>query len=280
MLPWVYGFSWETGQIVFLTIFYSVVGILIASCGLAAVRALRDLKSKNLDGIRWHVDFNDLGDFARTCRHVFTGDVSDRICPNGFDCRTCRFHREFAATKIAAGEATAGMAPDREMSRGLRMPLDRLYHRGHTWVRKEADGTLTVGLDEFGKRVLRNGASAELPRAGSMLTVNGKGWFLLKDGSRIRVLSPVDGKVVETGGPGSRFYLRVAPPDDRDLRHLLNGEEIRPWITREIERLQMALASEEVGIDLADGGELVEDLTMNYPDADWDGVWREIFLEP
>ena len=32
---------------------------------------------------------------------------------------------------------------------GLDYPGDRLYHRGHTWVKLEEDGMVSIGLDAF-----------------------------------------------------------------------------------------------------------------------------------
>lgn len=191
------------------------------------------------------------------------------------------------------------------------MPLDRLYHRGHTWVKKSHDGTLAIGIDDFAKRIIGKADTVVLPKIGSELEVNGTGWFVEKNGIKIRILSPVEGKVIELGNgemanrrsgetenvpqrdpfgrgigesenrrDGDDFYIRVKPKDGIDLRHLLKGAEIRAWIMREMERLETMLSSENVGISLADGGEMVNDLTKNYPEVDWDNVLGEMFLEP
>ena len=64
-----------------------------------------------------------------------------------------------------------------------------------------------------------------------------------------------------------------------ETRHLLRGEEIKPWIMRELERLQVAVSPEGVGVSLADGGELVQDMWKQSPQVDWDGVWGEMFLQ-
>jgi hypothetical protein len=40
-------------------------------------------------------------------------------------------------------------------------------------------------------------------------------------------------------------------PDRIDLRHLLGGHEIRPWVMREMERLQLALSAEGAAPTLA-----------------------------
>jgi glycine cleavage system H protein len=286
MLPWVYGFTWQTGNIVFLSIFYSVAAIIFATLGVAAVRTLRDLKSRRLEDLKWHVDFNDLPNFAKACRHVFTGDVGSRVCPNGFDCRKCEFHSELSRDRRARNSSnrtapfsSANVREPESRLLGLDIPSDLMYHRGHTWVRDERDGTVTVGLDQFGERIIGEDADPELPAVGTVLSANGTGWSFRSGESRVRILSPVDGEVIALGGKDEGFYLRVKCGDDRDLRHLLSGDEVRPWILREFERLQTSLCSARTGISLADGGELVRDIRANYPRVDWDGIVGEMFLE-
>ena len=103
---------------------------------------------------------------------------------------------------------------------GFDLPLDRLYHRGHTWVRPEMDGTVTVGLDDFARRLVGTPDRIELPAPGSRLEVNGPAGRITAHGNEVRVLSPVDGTVVETRGEGAGFTLRVDPGGVADLRHL------------------------------------------------------------
>jgi glycine cleavage system H lipoate-binding protein len=286
MLPWVYEFSWHIGNVVFLGIFYFVVIVLLASLISAVKRTVKSLdKRAEFAAISWHIDFDELPVSAKVCRHVIAGELQDRICPNGFDCRVCDLH-----AKIVLQNAIDRREPSaRTISEsvfGLSVPNDRLYHRGHTWVKREHNGTLKVGLDDFATKILGKPDATIFPKVGAELKVNSAGWFLIKNGMKIRVLSPVDGKVIEINQAGNRsplssndYYLRVKPVDGIDLRHLLRGREARLWIMREVERLEKALSSEKVGVSLADGGELVNDLPKIYPEINWDNVFWEIFLE-
>lgn len=262
MLPWVYGFTWQTGNVIFLTVFYAVVALILTTFGVAAVRAYRDLKSNHMDKIRWHIDFNDLPDFAKTCRHVFTGELNNRVCANGFDCRTCGLHANLAKVPRPDEPSDSPKAGNFRNGAtsvfGLDMPTDRLYHRGHTWVRKESDGTLTIGLDDFGERLIGKTAYPELPEIGTMLAVNETGWHFTKDNSSIRILSPVQGEVIAVGDKTDEYYLKVRASSDCDLRNLLKGSEVRPWIMRERGRLEIALSAGKLGISLADGGVMGE----------------------
>jgi hypothetical protein len=53
---------------------------------------------------------------------------------------------------------------------------------------------------------------------------------------------------------------------------------VKPWLLREMERLQLALSAEGAPA-LADGGAPVEDISVNYPHADWDTVCGKMFLQ-
>ena len=65
------------------------------------------------------------------------------------------------------------------------------------------------------------------------------------------------------------------------MRHLLSGAEVKPWLMREMERLQLALTMEGASVpSLADGGVPVRDIAAAYPQTDWDAVCGEMFLEP
>ena len=52
------------------------------------------------------------------------------------------------------------------------IPADLKYTESHEWVRREADGTLTVGITEFAQEALGDMVFVELPEVGRKL---GKG---------------------------------------------------------------------------------------------------------
>lgn len=281
MFPFVYGFTWDTANVIFLGIFFSVVAVIGSTIMIAVLRALKDFKFRRQEIIRWESDFHDLPSTARKCRHEITGEFTHRTCDNGFDCRTCATHAKLVAQTSEETVIRDSKEGGNQKMFGFDMPLDRMYHRGHTWVRLEADGTMTVGIDDLGSRLIGTPDAVELPPAGSRLRAYGTGWHMKKKGTDIRVIAPVDGEVVETGGREKGWYLKLKPlGEETDMRHLLRGSEIKPWLMREMERLQFSLAVEGVGPSLADGGEPVKDFSKSYPSADWDAVLGEMFLEP
>jgi glycine cleavage system H lipoate-binding protein len=276
MLPWNYGFAWNTGHILFLGAFYTVLVIIATTVVSALWRSRRSLRAHQTEEIRWHSDFHDLPAADRVCRHVLTGEFKKRECPHAFDCRECETH----AKLIERHPLTVIAGPDEDVF-GMDFPLDRYYHRGHTWARLEDDGTVTVGLDDLGRRLLGAPDSLELPMPGDHLTANGTAFNIRKRGAKVRVLSPIDGEVLAVDGPAGQWRLRVKPDstDERAFRHLLRGPEVKPWLMREMERLQLALTAEGAVPTLADGGEPVSDISASYPGTDWDAVCGKMFLE-
>ncbi|MBI3111570.1 MAG: hypothetical protein HYZ01_08365 [Ignavibacteriales bacterium] len=280
MLPWVYEFRWDLGHIIFLGVFYSVVILIAFTLVRALIRAIRDFKNHRVDHIMWQATFEDLPTPVRACRHELSGEVANRTCPNEFDCRECRTHELFLRKNPASPGGTTPRASGEEQLFGLSFPLDRYYDRGHTWVQPDKDGTVKVGLNDLGARLIGSVENVQLPVIGSRLEVHGTAWHVTRGGADTRILSPIEGTVVEVGGPGKGWYLKVRPEGmETAVRHLLRGAEIKPWLTRELERLQFALSADGVGMSLADGGVPVEDLPKSSPKTDWDAVWGEMFLE-
>lgn len=279
MFPIVYGFKWELGHLIFLTAFFVVLTFIVVTVMVALTRSYRDFKGRKQETISWNADFEDLPLEARSCRHELTGECKRRKCVRGFDCRECGAHADFLAQREDAGGSL--LSPqEAESTFGFNMPSDRLYHRGHTWVRQEPDGSATIGLDDFASRLLGRPDEVKLPVTGEAVQVNGTAWRLRKGSSEVRILCPIDGEVLAVGGVDQDWFLKVKPPAGRlNTTHLLTAPEIQPWLLREMERLQLALSGGLVGASLADGGVPVQDPSAAYPEADWDTVWGEVFLQ-
>jgi len=273
MFPFVDGFHWTFGHVLFLSVFGAVLAVIGVTLLVSVRRAARVAQSGLADAIRWKSDFHDLAECDRQCRHELAGRVEHRHCHNEFDCRECETHPKLVHA-AAAEQFDAG-------AYGLSYPADRLYHRGQTWVHREADGTLTVGLTDLGRRLLGRPDRVELPSLGDRLVANGRGWTVTRNLVQVRLLSPVDGEVVEVGGPDQEFYLRLKPAVAHpNLAHLLRGAEVSGWVRSQLERLQILTTPGGARASLADGGVLLDDLPQAQPGADWDKVYGELFLEP
>jgi glycine cleavage system H protein len=280
MFPWSPEFTWDAWHVAFFGALYGVLTAVGATLALALWRARRDLRERRAAAIAWHGDFEEMEPAARACRHQLTGAAPGRTCPNAFDCRHCADHPRYAALEpVSDGHGTAAAA-GAEARFGFDLPLDRLYHRGHTWVRPEPDGTLVVGLDDFARRLFGTPDSVELPAVGERIELGGSAARVTTRGREVRVLAPVDGTVVAAESDGAGFTLRVDPGGPADVRHLLAGNEVAAWALRELERVQQALGPRTLGPALADGGELVRDLGAALPAADYEALLGQMLLEP
>jgi len=269
-------FIWGIGQTIFLGIFFSVVAIIIATVALSALKTLRSVKANEADAIRWKSDFHDLPAAARTCRHEFTGEFAHRVCHNDFDCNACEQHAKLIARRDASAEPARSAA-----DLGFSLPLDRLYSRGHTWTKQDADGTYIIGVDDFASRLIGKTDGVELPAPGTRLTINGAAWNFRKGDTTVRLLSPIDGEVVATSDGTDDWFVRVKPAAaEVKTGHLLRNAEVAPWIEREFDRLQTMLTDPAIGHTLNDGGAPMKDFTAAFPEKDWEGIYGTMLLEP
>ncbi|HTY84268.1 MAG TPA: hypothetical protein VMB19_08610 [Silvibacterium sp.] len=277
MFPGIDGFHWTVDHVLFLSLFFAVALTIAGTVLSAALHTARDFRTHRAAALCWKLNFAELPQSDRRCRHELAGRVASRTCDNAFDCRHCKKYAEFAALPARVG--------DRDISRelGMNYPSDRLYHRGHTWVKVEDDGTLTVGLDELADHLVGNPDSVALPEIGTQLEPNQTAWRMKKNGNEIYVHSPIEGTVVGIGSHGQGWYLKIQPrKDPRNplmLRHLLRGPEVHGWISREMERLQVQLRDPHTAPSLADGGVLISGLMDAIPQADWDSVLGDTFLQ-
>lgn len=273
MFPGIDGFHWTVGHVLFLSLFFAVALVIVTTVASAAWHTARDFRTHRASELCWKADFAELPMSDRRCRHELAGRVIARTCDNNFDCRHCEKYAGFAVLP------TSGVAHDL----GLHYPDDRFYHRGHTWVKPEENGTLIIGLDELANHLIGQADSIQMPEIGGELELNQIAWRMKKNANEIRVRAPIEGTIVGVGGAKEGWYLKVRPrlnvQDPIMLRHLLRGPEVQGWLSRELERLQLQLRTPNTPPTLADGGVLMPDLMDALPQADWDTVLADTFLE-
>ncbi len=275
MLPGIYEFHWDIGHILFVGALLTVLSLIGLTLMAVMVKTWLSFRTQRVPRIEWHEEWHSLKSEARRCRHALTGATDDRTCERGFACNSCAFMTQM---RVEQEETTDQRVADNHF--GYDMPGDKYYHRGHTTVQPLDDGTALIGLDDFAARLIGKTNDVELPAIGAQISVNGNGWRIRNQHGDVRFISPVDGIVLATSESAEDgWYLKVKMTQARpQFAYLLQGSEVRPWLLRELERLQGLLMPGAVA-GLADGGAPVADLTQSYPEADWDMVWGEMFLE-
>jgi glycine cleavage system H lipoate-binding protein len=260
MFPWVYGFHWTPGHVIFTGIFLAVAITVAATVSLAFFRSYLVFRRGKAGQVAWQSLFHDLPASDRACRHAMTGELAGRVCDQGFDCRQCAMHASLLQR-----------APQTEQG--------RLYHRGHTWVEQSQDGTLLIGLDDLAARLIGPAGHIDVPPAGARIEANTPAFTIRKKGAVLRLLAPVDGAVVASNPTGQGWLARLRPVENCSNAHLLSGVEAQRWFQFEIDRPQLA-ASGACGLPaLADGGVLVDDISSVLPGNLWESVCGEILLD-
>ena len=270
MLPGNTDFILDPANVIFLGVFAAVVLTVVSTLLFAFAATRRAIARGKAAEMLWHEEFEELPASAKECRHAFTGELPGRHCARAFDCKGCEKHAQLVA------EAKELPALD---ASGFDVPADRLYPRGHAWLKPLADGTVAVGLDDLASRLVGTPDALELPAVGARLAENGPALRLSAGRARVRVASPVTGEVVEQGSPEKGFLLRVRPSAPLDTRALLTPREAAAFLTRELDRLQLAISGARGVPALADGGLPVGDLSRAIPDGDRDRVLGEMLLE-
>ncbi len=150
------------------------------------------------------------------CIWVDAGLVSYKLCDRNFECDECPFdqvmrQKSIPASATRAGKPAQGAAGSKARTRqdsmldvirgifagplSMKPPSDRMYTRGHVWLKETVPNTFQVGIDHFVAGLLEGVGSIVLPKPGtSTFKDNPCAWMTCEEGT-IAVQSPLDGKV-------------------------------------------------------------------------------------
>jgi len=198
---------------------------------------------------------------------------------------------EKAAAPTPAPVAATEVAEEPVWVAGYELPERVYYHPGHMWARVVAPDVVTVGMDDFARRLTGPATDVKLPSIGSWLRQGSKVVTVEADGKRTEMLAPVEGEVVELNrdvrreptiatsdpyGRGWLFKLRSANLA-ANLRNLLSGTLARRWTEDAREQLTVRLMALS-GSVVADGGEPARDFARHLEPADWHELTSRFFL--
>lgn len=79
----------------------------------------------------------------------------------------------------------------------MNIPTDLKYTESHEWVRREADGSLTVGITDFAQDALGDIVFVELPQVGKTLTAGQDAAVVESVKAASDIYAPVAGTVTE-----------------------------------------------------------------------------------
>ncbi len=183
----------------------------------------------------------------------------------------------------------AGVVP-RATAGWFTVPDQVFLHPGHTWARIEADGRVTVGLDDFAHKLVGPVARVELPEPGEPVVQGEPAIRLAAAEKSVSLLSPVEGVVVAVNREVARDPLRISDPYGSgwlfqvrpprlaaNVRQLLSGRAARHWVEQAGESLAARL-SPQAGLVLQDGGAPVSGIAQELDPEKWDELARRYFL--
>ncbi len=181
--------------------------------------------------------------------------------------------------------------PAAEIQERFAVPDGLFYHPGHAWMRVDGPDTVTVGFDDFARKLVGSPSAIVMPAVGTVLAQGERAWTLVADGKTIDMLSPLDGTVVAVNERARRSpaIAHERPYDEGWLlkvrstrlavnaKQLLTGRFAKRWIDDLTDALRGDFTP-ALGQLSADGGVVVDGLArVLEPDA-WDEVARRFFL--
>ena len=179
----------------------------------------------------------------------------------------------------------------RDMVGGFTLPGFARFHPGHAWARDDGGDLVTVGVDDFGQRLVGRVEAVGMPTPGTEVKQGESAWTLQVDGAQIDMLSPVDGKIARINpdvvrqpdlvnqdpfGKGWLMQVR-APRKTANLKGLLSGSLAKHWLEEARGRL-MARTEQDLGTVLADAGPSRAGIARIVDEQRWEDVVKDFFL--
>lgn len=166
-------------------------------------------------------------------------------------------------------------------SNSLSVPSNISFSKGHTWLKKNSDGLISIGIDEFGTMALGPLSLLNCAAVGREL----KRGEIIFEGAygnkRVKFLSPINGIVKSVNknilgkkisNPYETWGVQIVSDEFSDNKEMfLSGKEAFNWIKKESIKLKDFIANHSLKTDLDgttmfDGGSLYNDMTSSLVD--------------
>ena len=116
------------------------------------------------------------------------------------------------------------------------VPADLKYVKSHEWIRKQADGTVVIGITDHAQNALGDLVFVEVPKAGRKLAANESCAVVESVKAASDVYAPVAGEVIESNGAladapetlnsdpyGTGWMWKMKPANVADIDALLDA---------------------------------------------------------
>ena len=118
------------------------------------------------------------------------------------------------------------------------IPADLKYVASHEWLRKEADGTVTVGITYHAQELLGDIVFVELPEVGANLAAEDQAGVVESVKAASDVYAPIAGEVVAVNEAlpnapdaansdpyGAGWFFKIKPANPADYDALMGAEQ-------------------------------------------------------
>lgn len=118
------------------------------------------------------------------------------------------------------------------------IPAELKYVESHEWLRKEADGTITVGITDFAQAALGDVVFIELPEVGAEVEADDDIAVVESVKAASDVYAPIAGTIVAVNEElvdapekanedpyGDAWFFRMEPTDPNVLDGLMSAED-------------------------------------------------------
>ncbi|MGL4449188.1 glycine cleavage system protein GcvH [Shewanella sp.] len=126
------------------------------------------------------------------------------------------------------------------------IPTELKYASSHEWIRKEEDGSYTVGITEHAQELLGDMVFVELPEVGDTVTAGEDCAVAESVKAASDIYAPISGEViavnealedspelVNSDAYGEGWFFRVMPSDEAEVDALLDAEGYQAVIDEE-----------------------------------------------
>ena len=123
------------------------------------------------------------------------------------------------------------------------LPGDLLYTRDHEWLRREDDGSVTIGITDHAQHALGDLVYVELPEVGQVVSEAGEMAVVESVKAASDVYAPISGEIVEVNEEladdpekinsdpyGDGWIVRMEPSDNIDEEALLSPDDYQEFI--------------------------------------------------
>lgn len=168
--------------------------------------------------------------------------------------------------------------------------IERYFHPGHSWVSIDNQNTCTIGVDNFSQSIIGQIDVVDLPIEGTHINQGDPFARLQHHRKSISHVAPISGKIEKVNSslwdhpthindsPYEKGWLvKIRPSNlERELNNLLRGTTADRW--KEAVRTQLLqFFSPQLGTVLQDGGEIIQNLSDQLDEEDWQRLLLEFF---